>query len=435
MAISTNTAWEVRPTVGNDTNGGGFVTGASGTDFSQQNAKNTGGNNSSVADGVGAGSTTVLSATASFTAAIVGNVIFFDGLWYQVTVFNSSTSITVDRNTTTGTGLTLNVGGALLTVAAAIGTYTQGNTVWIKGGAGDYLVTTGQTLTQPSGSAQTPTTFRGYGTTRGDGVQAVWKTATDTIKLLTFQNLVQFTFRDIEFRSTATSPGELWFATSASAKNITCIGCKWNGGLLCIQGDFSVSFTFDMLVLLFCEITGSKGIGIANSFATVLYGCYIHDNVDDGCHLYPADVQTVAMISRTVFRANNSGSGGKGGLNSNGSDRPIILENCDFTDNTGDGVYLGSNGALQAVNCIFWNNSGFAVNAPGTQVYLVYLDACAFGSNGSGNFGNIPNVVNAGPVTITVDPFTNQSTGDFSLNSTVGGGASCKQAGVPTAMP
>ncbi len=39
-AISINTAWEVRPTVGASTNGGGFVTGATGTDMSVFNNKN-----------------------------------------------------------------------------------------------------------------------------------------------------------------------------------------------------------------------------------------------------------------------------------------------------------------------------------------------------------------------------------------------------------
>ena len=38
MAQPATTVWEVRPTVGSDSNGGGFVPGASGTDWSQQNS-------------------------------------------------------------------------------------------------------------------------------------------------------------------------------------------------------------------------------------------------------------------------------------------------------------------------------------------------------------------------------------------------------------
>jgi hypothetical protein len=44
MALSSATVLEVR-TTGVDTNGGGFVTGATGTDFSQQNAAQYSGTN------------------------------------------------------------------------------------------------------------------------------------------------------------------------------------------------------------------------------------------------------------------------------------------------------------------------------------------------------------------------------------------------------
>ena len=78
MALSASGVWEVR-TAGNDTNGGGFKSGASGTDYSQQDAKNTAGNNISTTDAVSDGTTTITSATAAFTSAIVGNFIYLTG--------------------------------------------------------------------------------------------------------------------------------------------------------------------------------------------------------------------------------------------------------------------------------------------------------------------------------------------------------------------
>src|ERR1700693_2557717 len=119
MSLSASTVWEVRPGVGSDTNGGGYVTGAGGTDYSQQNSKNSSGSNISTTDGVGAGSTTITSALAAFTSAIVGNIIYFDGAWYEVVTFSNSTTIIVDRNTTSGSGKTLNIGGALATISQA----------------------------------------------------------------------------------------------------------------------------------------------------------------------------------------------------------------------------------------------------------------------------------------------------------------------------
>src|ERR1039458_446997 len=119
MSLPVTTIWEVRPTVGSDTAGGGFdpaIAGA-GTDYSQQNAPNSTGNNKSTTDGVGTGSTTINSATASFTSAIVGNIVYFDTQWYEVTAFTDSANVVVERATTSGTGLVLNIGGALATIS------------------------------------------------------------------------------------------------------------------------------------------------------------------------------------------------------------------------------------------------------------------------------------------------------------------------------
>ena len=118
MALAAATVWEVRPTNGNDTNGGGFVTGATGTDYSQQNAKNTGSADKSTTDAVGIGTTTLTSATANFGTTIVGNIIFLSGSgattgWYQVVSRTNSTTVVLDRSPGTGTGWTMNIGGAL----------------------------------------------------------------------------------------------------------------------------------------------------------------------------------------------------------------------------------------------------------------------------------------------------------------------------------
>ena len=126
-ALSGSTVLEIR-TAGSDTNGGGFVTGTSGTDMSQFDNKNatsctscqSATVNISTTDAVTAVSTTVTSATANFSAAIVGNIIYLQGgtgpvtaAWYQVTGFTNSTTITVDRNVIVSTGVTMNIGGAL----------------------------------------------------------------------------------------------------------------------------------------------------------------------------------------------------------------------------------------------------------------------------------------------------------------------------------
>src|SRR3954469_9556272 len=113
MALSSSTVYQVRPG-GADTNGGGFVTGASGTDWSKQDAAQY-----SVTDGVAAGSTTLTSVTAAFGTDVVGNLIYVSGGtgsitagWYQIISRTNATTIVVDRSTglTAGTGVTLKIG-------------------------------------------------------------------------------------------------------------------------------------------------------------------------------------------------------------------------------------------------------------------------------------------------------------------------------------
>lgn len=142
MALNAAIVWEVR-TTGADTNGGGFKTGATGTDWSQQNAAQY-----AVTDGVTAGTTTITSITANFGTDVVGNVIYVAGGtgsvaagWYEIISRTNSTTIVVDRSTglTAGTGVTLNIGGALASPGQASALGVDGNKYYIK--AGTYTIT------------------------------------------------------------------------------------------------------------------------------------------------------------------------------------------------------------------------------------------------------------------------------------------------------
>jgi hypothetical protein len=94
-------------------------TNAAGTSTASIFASPTGGgNNISTADAVGNGTTTITSATASFTSAIVGSVIQLSGgtasltaAWYYVTGYTNATTITVSGTVAAGTGMTMTVGG------------------------------------------------------------------------------------------------------------------------------------------------------------------------------------------------------------------------------------------------------------------------------------------------------------------------------------
>ena len=158
MSLATSTVWEIR-TGGSATNGGGFVAGAAGTDWSQQDAAQY-----SLTNGVTNATTTI--GTTSASADMVGNIAYvaggtgsITGAWYQIVSQVTSTSITVDRLTglTAGTGVTINVGGALNGPGTLFnsGPFVVSNRAYMK--AGTY--STAATI------APAPSTGGGYTTT------------------------------------------------------------------------------------------------------------------------------------------------------------------------------------------------------------------------------------------------------------------------------
>lgn len=171
MALNAGIVFEVR-TTGSDTNGAGFKTGASGTDWSLQDAAQY-----SVTDGVTNGTTTITSATANFGTDVVGNLIYVSGGTgsvvadrYEITVRNSATSITVDRSTglTAGTGVTLKIGGAAASPGEVAGDVVRRNTVFIKNGT--YSITSASNNVAAGCLAPSvEATWIGYSTTRTIG--------------------------------------------------------------------------------------------------------------------------------------------------------------------------------------------------------------------------------------------------------------------------
>lgn len=166
-AIASTAVWEVRPANGADTNGGGYTSG--GTDHSQQ-------------DGAWAAytdlvidattNTDITSAATPFASDDIGNIIQITGGtgfttgFYEVKSIPSGVIARLDRavGTTSSTGGTGNLGGALATVSTVGGSLVAGHKIWIKNEAWNEEVS-GLTT---NGTASAPITFEGYNTSRGD---------------------------------------------------------------------------------------------------------------------------------------------------------------------------------------------------------------------------------------------------------------------------
>lgn len=443
MALSNSTVWELRPGSGNDTNGGGFVTGATGTDYSQQNSKNTVGSDISTTDAVANGTTTITSATANFGTSIVGNIIYLaggsgslTGVWRQVTARASTTSITVDANVATGTGITLNIGGALNTIGQLATNMTLSGMIgYIKATA---TITTTAVTTIVAGNYAPPLRFVGYTTTRGDNGKVTWTTSTNSIKLVNTSNLSGLSFENIHWTCTAGTPGDCIHPTTANCQAVHFRNCIIDGFNIGINGNFAVDWWIDGLCVENSEIKNCVSHGIENSGMTHVLGSTIHNN--GGCGVLQHISGTTNCSLMAAYSAFKSNTSDGAQIDSFVRQGFMSFVNCDFVNNGGTGLNCNtSTGGNNLVcwNCIFYGNTTYqisgssSVNGPGMTAFQTN----AFGADGTARYNLCTN--DTSDVSLSADPFTSR-TGtppDLSLNSTAGGGAACKGAATPATLP
>lgn len=435
-ALSASTVWEVR-TAGSDTNGGGFVTGASGTDYSQNNNKNAAActncgsstANLSTADVVCTGVATVTSATATFSSAAVGNVIFLTGTglttgWYQVVTFTNVTTIILDRSPGTGTG-TSGIGGALATPNQAITNMTTaGNTTWIKGGS-SYTRTT--TITLPSAVSGT---VIGYTTSRGDNGQATLTTATNSVNVLTYASNGTWTFENLIISSTAgTSAAGITNTNAGYTIALSFINCKFTGH---VNGIFSPSGSNVIFGPLFVSnsyfTTNGNAVQVrgAAGNTVIVENSLFATNSNDGILLL---VNTILRVVNTTFYSNSSR-----GVELAGTAATFAyFRNTNFVSNTSDGVgdtYTA--GALQffeAQNCVFDSNGGYGASYNATGgVVAFFLSNNSTRNNTSGAYNGF---TSTNDVTPASSPFVAPGSLNFALNNTANAGKLLQGTGFP----
>ncbi len=169
-----------------------------------------------------------------------------------------------------------------------------------------------------------------------------------------------------------------------------------------------------------------------NSSDYSFYACVFHDNTIQGVVLNGA--KGGAVFTSCIFDTNKSGSSFSGLEVAAASGNVTLLAlNCVFYNSGASGISLSA-GACSAViiNCIFETNGAYGVNV--TTSRSVTLICNAFYNNSSGQYpANSVSALNlVGNVTATASTFTDAANGDFTLNSTVGGGPLCKAVGDPT---
>lgn len=395
MAIGTASVFEIR-TGGNDINGGGFVTGATGTDYSQQNSKNTAGADISTTDAVGAGSTTLTSVTANWGTTIVGNIIYLQGGtgtlaagWYQVTARASTTSITLDRTVAVGTGITMNIGGALASLGGVFVTgvgLTNQHTVYVK--SGTYSITSAtNNISGGTCNASISPSIIGYNTNRN-------LTNTDTMPLIQFGVTAVSLFLTRGLVYNLAMDGNAQTVAKASAANDQTVfsRCTFTN-----MNSASGGGTY-----FFCTATAnSAGIWGGSAYyceayantatpnvqgATDYFNCIHYNNTGattDGFTLAGTPSQAVNCIAY---------GNGRAGFNFGSTSRSSMTVNCHAENNTTYGFdFSGTSGAQIIYNCSAYNNTTArypTANAASQQIvgFVTVTAGSVFVAAGSNNF-------------------------------------------------
>lgn len=376
------------------------------------------------------GSTTITSATANFGTDVVGNVLYIQGGtgsitagWYHITTRNSATSITVDRSTglTAGTGATLKIGGALLTINALAPIMVASNKAFIKGTG----FTTTATITFSAASV-TPgigTHLCGYGSTRTDRVRAKLTLQTNSgITGLTSANngwIVENI--EVDCNNLATSTGMAFTGTFTRADNCKVTNWKSNGINFALNGEVTNS-----------EATGGTGgiaIQAAHAHANDVYDCV----GTTGAISLGADASATGNIIDTV--------GGYGIASNFG-----LKAEYNTIYNVGTiGISVVASFIIRQriKNNVIANCATSGLTMTPTQRASFSIDGNSYYSNGAGGVVNrsgcddltgvnaINPYVSFSDVILTSSPFVDAAARDFRLNNTAGGGAGCRANALP----
>ncbi len=443
---------------GNDTNGGGFDSAGTGTDMSQFPNKNAAGctscqsavANISTTDAVCAGTTTVTSATGAFTLAINGNFIRLNGgtgsltaVWKEAT-FVSATSITIDAACAAGTGITMNIGGALGTWAQVTGTNMQlsfAPQVWVKA---DALYSITATITIDSGGSNDGiATISCYTATRGDGgsctVQGAAGIGGADNFLMRFNGSPRGTVLSnviLDCNSLTFTGGLRYDAAFETAHNITASNCSDGGFYVANVG----------MVCDNCRTTNTPAAGISgannwafgNAAATgFCINCQALGSTNNGAVAFN---QWCGGILIGAVAANFTGTTADAFTCTTQEGDELIVLNMSIYNITRDAFRFGESNAIDSRplvirNAVISKVGGYCFDNVGSIVYLAVMfvndhNACDTTTGPPTGFYHAwP--AGTGDVTLTGIPFTAGGSNNFALNGTAGAGASAKAAGFP----
>lgn len=437
MALNAATTWEVR-TTGSDNSGGGFRDGASGTDYSQQNAAQKSGTDLAIH---ASDATKVRPVAAGVSANDIGNLIqiragtgFTTG-FYEITA-QDGTYWTLDRaaGTLSSSGGTYAMGGALASPGKVGGAIVAGNKVWFK--AGTYTITSasvnvaGGVLRDVVGGVDwsRPLWWEGYNASRGD------KSATRPV--FTLQNsLTTSPITIVDYEGSAkkyTVCDNIDVDAGTGNTQATGISLKTNEQIL---RRAKVSNTTVNGIVIYdqreyvedVEVVGFSGTAgihcglFAADYSSTLKRFEIHDGSCTGLYCYQGPVLVVDGLIYDL-----SGGSSHGMVADLGQQVRNVT-----VDNVGaQGFYIVSrtSARLEFINCLAYGCGTYGWDSEAAESSPhVQLRNCAGGNNTSGNYSSdIPAESVENFIALSADPFVDRANDDYRLNTTAGGGAALR---------
>lgn len=322
-----------------------------------------------------AASTTIVSASSTFTRAMVGNIIHLTALtgtgalvgWYEIMTYVSATSVTLDRTPTNGvnaiTAGTFRVGGAMSLNSTLDDDFFEmvvgSNSVYIKYSASSYALGEAVSVASASGTAVTPIKIIGYNSLRTDEPTGSSR-PTIAAGASTCSFGPYYFVRNIIGTSTTTSG----IAVGAGGTFFNCKGFNGSSTAASTRPAFGVSTDGNIWN---CDASSPNGVAITFGNTSKAYGCYIHDSYR-GIYLAstrPTVVQNIIHACRLAGIDQASGS------------TSLLIANNTMhgfaTPRTGSAGYYASvtvtNGSLLANNII----SGWEYGLLGT---VSQVEAC-----------------------------------------------------------
>ncbi len=448
MVLPGNTVFEVQ-SGGSDNNGGGFVTGATGTDYSQTTTAHVAIDNSTIT-ATATNATPSVMTLSGYTVANgdVGNLVTLTGGTnivagtYQIASVNTGTNKwTLDRNCCSGgagSAITGNMGGAFATPGKALGLMSRaGMITYIK--AATYAI--GSAISVSFGvTNRSLNRIIGYSSTRGDGGRATLQASAGSFTMLTFtvsSGISTYSFENLVFDGNSqTAIDGLDISASYSAISFHHINCIYKnftnafalraGGGACLVYGCEIgpnAFTYD----------GGNGGGIENATADncVLYvdSCYVHDNTistsDISAGIYDNN-DGLTVVNSVIY--NNTGTN-MHGIYEHTFVSTTIRNNI-IHANEGDGILMDNASAANIVNNIITGNGRYginlSINSPVPSVMSIHNNA--YYNNGTAATNGFTSGGN--DQTLSGLPY-NSAGSDFGLNQTAGQGAACRGTGVP----